>query len=253
MTQPPEQHRPIGCQRQEQERGQPPALHPPLQGADQARRVEAAGTAARSPTWSAARRSIPAATSPSRCSSTARRQARASSAPATRSSSGRPHQLARPAAGRRRRGAGGRLQPGRGRGRVRLQLTREEFLDFFEDLELPNLVAPSWCSHSTRCKIGARRGSPADGMPANINIVRSLRGPWRRRIAMRAPYPRACARPEASRRGAQGPGDEQSARIASCERRSSAWSRSIDAVPFIDTFDLRYNNRINQPQPTSRR
>lgn len=55
------------------------------------------------------------------------------------------------------------------------QLNREEFLDlFFEDLELPNLIRTQlaqlveYKSH--------RAGFTNDGVPANINIIRSLRG-----------------------------------------------------------------------------
>lgn len=67
------------------------------------------------------------------------------------------------------------------------QLSREEFLDlFFEDLELPRLVRTQLASitdYKTR-----RAGFTTDGVPANINIIRSMRSALGRRLALGSPY-----------------------------------------------------------------
>nr|HQV14302.1 DUF444 family protein [Denitromonas sp.] len=55
------------------------------------------------------------------------------------------------------------------------QLSRDEFLDvFFDDLALPNLVRTE-LAKLTEYKT-QRAGFTSDGVPTNINVVRSLRG-----------------------------------------------------------------------------
>ena len=67
------------------------------------------------------------------------------------------------------------------------ELSREEFLNFFfEDLELPNLIKTKLATITDTKKI--RAGHTSDGIPTNINVIRSLRGAMGRRIALRAPY-----------------------------------------------------------------
>ena len=130
------------------------------------------------------------------------------------------------------------------------ELTRDEFLEcFFEDLELPDLV-------KTQLKQvvemrSHRAGFSRSGVPANINITRSLRGALARRIALRGPYRERLqkAREELEELRAKGLGDGVRARELDEEiRRLEA---HIDAIPFIDDFDLRYHNRVQHPVPTT--
>ncbi|PKO56989.1 MAG: hypothetical protein CVU25_09590, partial [Betaproteobacteria bacterium HGW-Betaproteobacteria-19] len=61
------------------------------------------------------------------------------------------------------------------------QLSREEFLDiFFDDLALPNLIRTQ-LARVTDYKT-QRAGFTSSGVPANINIIRSLRGALGRRL-----------------------------------------------------------------------
>ena len=130
------------------------------------------------------------------------------------------------------------------------ELTRDEFLEcFFEDLELPDLVKTQlqqvveMRSH--------RAGFSRSGVPANINITRSLRGALARRIALRGPYRERLekAREELEELRAKGLGDGARARELDEEiRRLEA---HIEAIPFIDDFDLRYHNRVQHPVPTT--
>ena len=67
------------------------------------------------------------------------------------------------------------------------QLSREEFLDlFFEDLELPRMIRTQ-LAKVTDYKT-QRAGFKSDGTPANINIIRSMRGALGRRLALGSPY-----------------------------------------------------------------
>jgi uncharacterized sporulation protein YeaH/YhbH (DUF444 family) len=130
------------------------------------------------------------------------------------------------------------------------ELSRDEFLDcFFEDLELPDLVKTQLKQvveyHSVRA------GFTCDGVPANINVVRSLRGAMARRIALRGAYRERLrvASEELDDLCSRGLGG--SARARELEEEIARLKGHIEAIPFIDDFDLRYNNRIQQPRPTS--
>ena len=130
------------------------------------------------------------------------------------------------------------------------QLSREEFLDlFFDDLALPNLVRTQ-LARITDFKT-RRAGFTADGTPANINIVRSMRGALGRRLALGAPWNARLreAQRELDELVAGGGGDSEEARTL---REEIARLRArIEGIPFIDSFDLRYNNRVRVPLPTT--
>ncbi|MEI4927017.1 DUF444 family protein, partial [Klebsiella pneumoniae] len=89
------------------------------------------------------------------------------------------------------------------------------------------------------------------GVPTNINVVRSLRGATGRRIAVGAPYRKALRelKKELAEMEAQGKGDSEEA--ATLRLEIARLLRRIESVPFIDTFDLRYNNRVKVPAPST--
>ncbi|KPK38431.1 MAG: hypothetical protein AMJ69_08425 [Gammaproteobacteria bacterium SG8_47] len=133
------------------------------------------------------------------------------------------------------------------------QISREEFLEFFfDDLALPDLVKTQ-LARITEHKM-VRAGYSSDGVPTNINVVRSLRGALARRIALRSPLERRLAEIEQAIDAPES-GDAHDAKRADdvCALREEARKlrQRIAAVPWIDTFDLRYNNRIKQPKPTT--
>ncbi len=130
------------------------------------------------------------------------------------------------------------------------ELTREEFLQFFfEDLELPNLVKTKLTTISETRKVHA--GHTSDGMPSNINIIRSLRGAMGRRIAARGPYQSRIKEAEAELELLLNRHNETDAVIIKLREEIEQLKKKIAHIPFIDTFDLRYNNRIDQPKPTT--
>ncbi|MBL8482129.1 MAG: YeaH/YhbH family protein [Rhodocyclaceae bacterium] len=131
------------------------------------------------------------------------------------------------------------------------QLSREEFLNiFFDELELPNLVKTQLAritEHKT-----VRAGHTPTGVPANINIVRSLRGALGRRLALGSPYREQLRRAEdeLEQLEAEGRADDDPELVALRER-ISVLREKIGAIPFIDSFDLRYNNRVKLPMPST--
>ncbi len=96
-----------------------------------------------------------------------------------------------------------------------------------------------------------RAGFSTDGNPGNLDIVRSLKGAMARRMALAAPYNRRLreAEEELQRLLADPPVDE--ARAKELVEEINHLRTRARAVPFIDTFDLRYANRVKQPQPST--
>lgn len=133
-------------------------------------------------------------------------------------------------------------------------LSREEFLEFFfDDLALPDLVKTQLAADIKYKMI--RAGYARVGIPANINVIRSLRGALSRRIALRTPQARQLEQLQQELdRLLESPGEDEEgrqARIIALEDEMQRIDTRIKTIPFIDTFDLRYNNRIRQPRPTT--
>ena len=131
-------------------------------------------------------------------------------------------------------------------------LSREEFMDLlFDDLELPNLVR-NQLTGSTEFK-NVRAGYRTDGAPSNIDVVRSLKGAIARRTALGGPYRARIKELEVELAAllAAGVGDDDPQVLALREEIDRQQAR-IRALPFIDTFDLRYQSFTKLPEPTSK-
>lgn len=129
------------------------------------------------------------------------------------------------------------------------ELSRDEFLEFFfEDLELPDLVKTRLAQEAAHKSIPA--GFSKDGVPPNLHVVRSLREAYARRIALTAGKRRRLRELEAElqARLEQGTSEEDLLELRQEIERLKA---KIEAVPFLDTLDLRYRNRIQVPKPTT--
>jgi len=148
-------------------------------------------------------------------------------------------------------GKGKASNEGEGEDDFVFNLSREEFLDvFFDDLALPNLVKTQLARiHEYKSQ---RAGFTNDGTPANINVVRSLRGALGRRLALASPYQgrlRELQKElEALLETSPPPDDPEVLRL---KEEIGILRAKIDAIPFIDSFDLRYNNRVKVPKPTT--
>ncbi len=161
----------------------------------------------------------------------------------------RGDKLPRPKGGAQ--GKGGKASDsGEGMDEFLFELTREEFLQFFfEDLELPNLVKTKLASITETKKV--RAGHSSDGIPTNINVIRSLRGAMGRRIALRSPYKSRIQEAEQELIDLLKRHNETDAVITALREEIEELKKKIARIPFIDTFDLRYDNRIDHPKPTT--
>lgn len=126
------------------------------------------------------------------------------------------------------------------------ELTKEEFLDmFFDDLALPHLVKKQLNQAPSHKLI--RAGFSAYGTPSNLNIIRTFRGAIGRRIALSAPYKKRLQQiieqPET--------GSEEKGNNKTIPNEIEFLKKKIHSFPRIEALDLRYNNRIKQPNPST--
>ncbi len=130
-------------------------------------------------------------------------------------------------------------------------ISKDEYLDLlFDDLALPNLQRNS-LDKLVEFKT-YRAGVTTDGVPANIHIVRSLRQSLARRTALTAGKKQRLAELEANLATLLNTPGSSTEEIQALEEEIAELKRRIDAVPFIDTFDLRYNAFNQRPVPTSK-
>jgi hypothetical protein len=130
------------------------------------------------------------------------------------------------------------------------EISRDEYLDMlFDDLELPNLQK-NQISKMTKSKT-VRAGFTNDGVPTNINIVRSLRSALSRRIAMGAEPRRHLHELEAELEALEQEVGGDETRRQQLKQEIEQLRNRIRKIPFIDTFDLRFNNFVQRPEPTS--
>lgn len=156
-------------------------------------------------------------------------------------------QVERPPAGGEGSGAG---KDEAGEDDFVFNLSQEEFLEFFfEDLALPDLVKTQLATITDHKMV--RAGYTPSGVPANIDVVRSLKGALARRMALSAPHRRRLHEAEAELEAQRALCLVQDAGVEALEEEIAEIERRIERIPFIDTFDLRFRNRIKQPKPAT--
>ena len=148
-------------------------------------------------------------------------------------------------------GDGDASDSGEGQDDFVFQISKAEYLDLlFEDLELPNLKKnqlDKLVQYQTY-----RAGYQTDGVPSNLDIVRSLKGSVARRIALNSGRKKQLKELEAELQSLLNDKHDHQLRILELEKEIAELKRKIAKVPFIDTFDLRFRNYEKRPLPTSK-
>lgn len=130
-------------------------------------------------------------------------------------------------------------------------ISKDEYLDLlFEDLALPNLEK-SQLDKLIEYK-SVRSGYCAEGVAANIDIVKSLQGSMARRIAMTSKKRKQLKELETELESLINDKHEHAKQINMLIVKIKDLKDKIAKVPFIDTFDLRFRNYAKQAVPTSK-
>jgi uncharacterized protein len=129
-------------------------------------------------------------------------------------------------------------------------LTREEFLEiFFEDLALPNLVKRHLAQivdHRRR-----RAGYTQTGVPANMNLPRTMRGAAGRRVAVGGSHHAKVRDLEFQLEHLLRERNEEDPEVKRIRKEITLHRARLGEMPFIDSFDLRYNYHVRIPQPST--
>ncbi|MGB0127410.1 MAG: YeaH/YhbH family protein [Rhodocyclaceae bacterium] len=158
-------------------------------------------------------------------------------------------EVARPLGGEGK-GGGKASDSGESQDEFVFNLSREEFLNiFFDDLALPNLVKTQLARISEFKNV--RAGFTSAGIPANINVIRSMRGALGRRLALGTPYREQLREALERLEELLLSRTENDPEVQAVREEIRILRDKIDAIPFIDSFDLRYNNRVRVPQPST--
>lgn len=147
-------------------------------------------------------------------------------------------------------GKGDASDSGEGNDDFVFEISKDEYLELlFEDLELPNLQK-NRLNKLVEYQI-YRAGFTNDGVPANINIVRSLRSSLARRIAMSAGKKKRLKELELELARVEDIPGASAELIIDLKAQIELLKKQISNVPFIDTFDLRFNNFTRREIPSS--
>lgn len=149
-------------------------------------------------------------------------------------------------------GAGGDASDsGEGMDEFVFQITHEEFLDFmFNDLELPNLLKKQLAG--TDSFKWVRAGISNQGIPARINIIRTMRAAHGRRIALSGKSRRCLKELQAQLEELLANPEQDPEELRELRLEIERLTKKVARVPFLDDFDLKYNLHVKQPLPSSK-
>jgi uncharacterized sporulation protein YeaH/YhbH (DUF444 family) len=158
--------------------------------------------------------------------------------------------LPRPEGGQGGSGEGDASDSGEGMDDFVFQISQSEFLEFmFEDLALPNMIkrqlmgADSFSYHQA--------GISEVGNPNQMNLVRTMRSAQARRIALggKKRKKRRALRLELAALIAPLSESDQEKKLV-IEAEIALLTKKLNALPFIDDFDLKYNLKVKTPKPS---
>ena len=142
-------------------------------------------------------------------------------------------------------------ESGEGEDDFEFTLREDEILDiFFEDLELPNLVRTALTEVPSQN--WKRAGITTSGSPTQINLLRTMRNSFGRRLALRRPSLadiKALEEEIATLEDEASPANAE--RLVALKAELEKLNARRKWVAYIDPVDVRFNAFSEQPQPTS--
>src|SRR5690606_38344943 len=153
-------------------------------------------------------------------------------------------------------GQGQASPDGEGMDEFAFQITQEEFLEFlFDDLELPNLARKKL--KDTEAFSYVRAGFTSQGVPAKLDVVRSLRGAHARRLGLGGARKKKIKDLESQLEALKAAPDDldpafsHEDQIKDQDIESALLQANVKLIPFIDEIDLRYRQHQKQPKPAT--
>lgn len=151
----------------------------------------------------------------------------------------------------------GRASPdGEGMDEFAFQITQDEFLNFlFDDLELPNLARKKLKDVETFTY--TRAGFTTQGIPAKLDVIRSLRSAHARRLGLGGARRKKIRELEAQLAALKSapadldPAFSHADQIEVLEAEIARLKANVRRIPFIDEIDLRYRQHVKQPKPAT--
>lgn len=148
-------------------------------------------------------------------------------------------------------GQGDAGNEGEGKDDFTFSISKDEYLDLlFEDLALPNLKKSQY-DQIVQYE-SYRAGFQTDGVPTNLDVIRSLKGSMARKIALTATDKRKLKACEEELDSIENLTPPDVHAIATLKDTIARLKAKIANTPFIDTFDLRFRNYAKKPVPTSK-
>jgi uncharacterized sporulation protein YeaH/YhbH (DUF444 family) len=167
--------------------------------------------------------------------------------------------IQRPSDGSGGPGQGEASDSGEGEDNFIFELTQEEFMDFmFEGLELPNLVKKQLVDTTSFTRV--KGGYSKEGIPARLNVLQSLRSAQARRIALSGSARQQIRTLESELQELEelaksdrenGLQEETDKRMGEIRLELERLKNRLSLIPFLDDFDLKYNNVIELPTPST--
>src|SRR5215471_10799080 len=139
---------------------------------------------------------------------------------------------------------------GEGEDDFEFTMREDEILDiFFEDLELPNLVVTTLAEVESRN--WRRAGFTTTGPPNLINLVRTMRNSFGRRLALRRPTLADVKALEEEIAILEQDKNRDEEHLLALKAELERINAKRKWVAFIDPVDVRFNAFVEQPEPTS--
>jgi len=156
--------------------------------------------------------------------------------------------IKRPPSGDAARGGEASPEDGGEQDSFEFVLSKEEFLNlFFDDLELPDLVKTKIADQESTQPV--RAGFSVVGNPSALNVKRTMRNSFARRLSLNRPTLREIAALELQVQAALEADDPEGAEQTKLEL--GAMRRKSRRVPYIDPVDVRYNRFERTPKPNT--
>lgn len=147
-------------------------------------------------------------------------------------------------------GAGQAADSGQGEDDFEFVISKEEYLDIlFEELALPNLVKTKLARQAADNVV--RAGFSSTGVPVNLNLPRTMRRAKGRKIAAIGAFAKRKQKLQEELDDEQANEPVDLDKVAELREAITRLTTKIETVPFIDTYDLKFNQFVRRPKPVT--